>query len=53
MAFGKKILTVNLGVVGAAVEEDAHGIRPAVVDIVVVDLDVVATLGRDDAFIYF
>lgn len=41
--------TVNLGVVGAAVEEDAHGQRAAIEDRVAVDLDVVATLRGDDA----
>lgn len=42
----QKTLTVNLGVVGAAVEEDADLV--SVVDLVVVDLHVVAALRSDD-----
>ena len=41
-------LTVDLGVVGAAVEEDPHGVLAPVEDLVVVDLHVVAALGGDD-----
>lgn len=41
--------TVNLGVVGATVEENPHGLRAAVVHRVAVNLGVVATLRGDDA----
>lgn len=42
-------LTVDLALVGAAVEEDSHGFFTSVEDLVVVDLDVVAAFGGDDA----
>lgn len=41
-------VVVNLGEVGAAVQEDACGLCAAPVDNVVIDLDVGATLGGDD-----
>lgn len=43
----QNILTVHKSVVGAAVEEDAHGEVSAIVDLVVVDFDV-ATAPRGD-----
>lgn len=42
------ILTVDFGVVGAAVEEDTRGLSTTVAYSVIVDLDVVASLGCDD-----
>lgn len=42
------LLTMNNGIVRAAVEENPHGFSTAVVDFVLVDLDVVASLGSDD-----
>ena len=33
-------------------EKDAHSLRTAIVDLVVVDLEVVATLRRDDAMVH-
>lgn len=42
-------LTVNFSIVGAAVKEDADGGRSTIVDLVVVDLQVVAALGADDS----
>lgn len=44
------LLTVNLGAVRATVEEDSR--RAAVIHLVVVDLHIVATFGRDDSCKY-
>ena len=41
---------MNLSVVGAAVQEDPRSCDATIVDFVVVDLDVVAALGGDDAY---
>lgn len=43
-------LTVNFGVVGAAVEEDAGSARATVADYVVEDLHVVTSLGGNDTW---
>ena len=45
-------LTIDLAAVGAAVEEDARSLRTAVVDLIFVDLDVVAALGGNDAVVF-
>lgn len=44
-------LTINLSVVGAAVQEDANSIWTTIADLVSVYLDVVATLGGDNAVV--
>ena len=46
------VVAEHLGVVRAAVEEDARRVGPAVVDGVVVDLDVIAALRGDDAVVH-
>ena len=49
---GYSRLTVDLTAVRAAVEKYAHSLRTAVLDLVVVDLEVVAPLRRDDAIVH-
>lgn len=44
------VLTVDFAAVSTAVEEDTSRLRPSVVDLVVEDPHVVATLGCDDTW---
>ena len=47
-----KLLTVDLGVVRAAVEEDAHSLCPTIVHLIIVDVDVFAALGGDNSVVH-